>query len=244
MGRKSAHCGGRFCNHFFRNVPISQLCKKNDLFFEYSFYNELIELGIPLFIGTQTFKENTLINDNNFLILLNDDKLLETNVLFEHQDIYFQTKEISNYLQSYLVEIKDLIIEKNPFKERYENNNDVFIHIRLGDIPQYNPGLNYYLKALENLTYDKVYISSDSPNHLIIHELIKRIPNSEIIHLNEIKTLQFGSTYKNIILSHGTFSAVIGYLSFYSNVSYPSFKNIKMWHGDIFSIPNWNCVEF
>jgi hypothetical protein len=244
MAKKSTQCGGRLCNHFFRNVPISQLCKKNDLFFEYSFYNELNELGIPLFIGSKTFKEITLINDNNFLEFLNDSKPLESNILFEHQDIYFQTKEISNYLNEYLFEIKDIIVEKNPFKERYQNNNDVFIHIRLGDIPQYNPGLNYYLKALENLTYDKVYISSDSPNHLIIHELRKRVPNSEIVFLNEIKTLQFGSTCKTIILSHGTFSAVIGYLSFYSNVSYPSFKNMRIWHGDIFSIPSWNCIEF
>jgi len=244
MAKKSFKCGGRFCNHFFRNVPISQLCKKNDLCFDYSYYNQLIELGIPLFIGTKTFKETTLINDNNFLSLLNDSIQLETNVLFEHQDIYFQTKEISIYLQSYLFKIKNLIIQKNPFKERYENNNDVFMHVRLGDIQQYNPGLNYYLKALENLTYDKLYISSDSPNHPLIHELRKRIPNSEIVFLDEIKTLQFASTCKTIILSHGTFSAVIGYLSFYSNVFYPSFKNMKIWHGDIFSIPNWNCVEF
>ena len=69
---KSFECAGRFCNHFFRNVPISQLCKKNDLFFEYSFFNQLIELGIPIFIGTKTFKETTLINDNNFLTFLND----------------------------------------------------------------------------------------------------------------------------------------------------------------------------
>ena len=241
---KSFECGGRFCNHFFRNVPISQLCRKNDLFFEYSFYNQLIELGIPLFIGSKTFKENTLINDNNFLEFLNDSIQLESNVLFAHRDIYFQTKEISTYLQSYLFEIKDLIIKKNPFKERYENNNDVFIHIRLGDIQQYNPGLNYYLKALENLNFDKVYISSDSHMHPLIHELRKRVPNSEIIYLNEIKTLQFGSTCKTIILSHGTFSAVLGYLSFYSTIFYPSFKNMKIWHGDIFSIPNWNCVEF
>jgi len=244
MAKKSFECGGRFCNHFFRNVPISQLCKKNDLFFEYSFFNEITELGIPLFIGTKTFKETRLINDNNFLSLLNDSIQLESNVLFEHPNIYFQTKEISNYLKQYLFEIKNLIIEKNPYKERYENNNDVFIHIRLGDISQYNPGLNYYLKTLENLSFDKVYFSSDSPNHPLIHELRKRIPNSEIIFLDEIKTLQFASTCKNIILSHGTFSAVIGYLSFYSNVFYPSFKNMKMWHGDIFSIPNWNCIEF
>ena len=95
---KSFECAGRFCNHFFRNVPISQLCKKNDLFFEYSFFNQLIELGIPIFIGTKTFKETTLINDNNFLTFLNDNKLLETNVLFE-DDFYYN--EYLVILQTY-----------------------------------------------------------------------------------------------------------------------------------------------
>ena len=58
--------------------------------------------------------------------------------------------------------LKDLIIEKNPFKERYQNNNDVFMHVRLGDVPYYNPGLNYYLKALSTLNFNKLYISSVS----------------------------------------------------------------------------------
>ena len=37
---------------------------------------------------------------------------------------------------------------------------------------------------------------------------------------NEIETIQFASTCKNVVLSHGTYSGIIGYLSFYSNVYY------------------------
>ena len=40
------------------------------------------------------------------------------------------------------------------------------------------------------------------------------------LNINPIETIQFGSTCKNIILSHGSFSAVIGYLGFYSNIYY------------------------
>jgi hypothetical protein len=239
----SNQCNGRFCNHFFRNVPLSQLCKKNNLKIDYSFYNELTALGIPLFIGTNSYDKTILINDDNFLQMLNE-PILERNILFENRDIYLQTKEISLFLYNYLNSIKDLIIEKNPFKERYQNNNDVFMHVRLGDVPYYNPGLNYYLKALSTLNFNKLYISSDSPTHPLINELRIRYPNSQIVFIDEIKTLQFGSTCKHLILSHGSFSAVLGYLSFYSNVSYPSFKNMKTWHGDIFSIPAWNSVEF
>lgn len=41
------------------------------------------------------------------------------------------------------------------------------------------------------------------------------------------------------ILSHGSFSAVIGYLSFFSNVYYPEYELNKIWYGDMFSIDNW-----
>ena len=51
----------------------------------------------------------------------------------------------------------------------------------------------------------------------------------ELLHYNEIDTIQFGSTCKNIILSHGSFSAMIGNLSFYSNIYYPKIdKNINI----------------
>jgi len=43
---------------------------------------------------------------------------------------------------------------------------------------------------------------------------------------------------------HGSFSAIIGYLSFFSQIYYPEFKENKIWCGDIFSIPNWNKISF
>ena len=57
--------------------------------------------------------------------------------------------------------------------------------------------------------------------------------------MDEIRTFQFGSTCKNIILSHGSFSAIIGYLAFYSNIYYPKYDENKKWYGDMFSINNW-----
>jgi len=44
---------------------------------------------------------------------------------------------------------------------------------------------------------------------------------------------------KNIILSHGSFSAVIGYLGFFSKIYYPEYDLNKIWYGDMFSINNW-----
>jgi hypothetical protein len=61
----------------------------------------------------------------------------------------------------------------------------------------------------------------------------------KLIEFDEIKTIQFASTCKNIILSHGSFSAIIGFLSFFSNVHYPEYESHKIWYGDMFSINNW-----
>jgi hypothetical protein len=57
--------------------------------------------------------------------------------------------------------------------------------------------------------------------------------------MDEITTFKFASTCKHIILSHGSFSALIGYLSFFSNIYYPEYEANKIWFGDMFSIDNW-----
>jgi len=73
----------------------------------------------------------------------------------------------------------------------------------------------------------------------MIKKLLKLFPYAKILDVDEITTFQFASTCKHIILSHGSFSAVIGYLSFFSNIYYPEFESNKIWHGDMFSIKNW-----
>jgi hypothetical protein len=73
----------------------------------------------------------------------------------------------------------------------------------------------------------------------MIIQLLKLYPSARLIHFDEIDTFQYASTCKNIILSHGSFSAVIGYLSFFSNIHYPEYELNKIWYGDMFSINNW-----
>ena len=52
----------------------------------------------------------------------------------------------------------------------------------------------------------------------------------------------FASTCKNVILSSGTFSWLIGLLSYYSNIYYP--KIYVKWHGDIFVFSEWTEVAY
>jgi hypothetical protein len=231
---------GRLGNQIIRNLALSLIAKKYNLKVNYSNNTLITELGIPLYSGTNQYLNTIHLTDENYFNILNSDKL-EYNL--NPNNNYFQTKEIIQLLYNYLhnYEIKKNIIDKNVFNVRYNNNNDLFIHVRLGDVSHYNPGIHYYLNTIGKISsYDTMYIATDDINHGIIHTIINHYPNSKLIHNNEIDTIQFASTCKHVILSHGSFSAVIGYLSFNSTIYYPEYESNKIWYGDMFSIENWN----
>jgi hypothetical protein len=139
--------------------------------------------------------------------------------------------------------VQNNIIDNNQFKERYDSNNDLFIHIRLDDATKWNPGINYYLKAISGLNFNKLYISTDTKEHIIINQIKNKYPETIILNYDEVTTINFGSTCKHVILSHGSFSAIIGYLSFFSNTYYPEYETNKIWYGDMFSINGWNKIS-
>ena len=208
----------------------------------YSSHELISQLGIDLFCGTMHHPTPMEIKDENYMLVY------EQPIITRHfGDIYafFQTKEIIALIYKHLHSdsVKNNIIEKNPFRLRYQINNNACVHIRLGDIAHFNPGLTYYQKALSPLTFDKLYITTDQKDHEIIQQIQTAYPNSTILEYDEIRTFQFASTCKHIILSHGSFSAVIGYLSYFSDIYYPEYEADKMWYGDMFSIPSWNKIS-
>lgn len=233
---------GRLGNQIIRNLAVSLLAEKYNLKVNY-YNNDLInKLGIKLFNGSNSYESIQNLTDDNYFTIYNSNNL---NYNLEPNGNYFQTKEITNFLYKYLHsdKVKSNIIENNPFKERYNNNNDLFIHIRLTDVEIFNPGISYYINAIKNIKFDKLVISTDDKTHNIIINLLLLFPSAQILDVDEITTFQFASTFKNIVLSHGSFSAVIGYLSFFSNIYYPEYELNKIWYGDMFSIENWNKLS-
>lgn len=229
---------GRLCNQIIRNLAVSLIAEKNDLFVDYFNFDLIKSLGIDLFVGKNVYDTIINLDDENYFHIYNSKKINSN--LFPN-NAFFQTKEITNFLHKHLHsdKIKSEIMNKNPFKERYNNNNDLFIHIRLTDTAQWNPGAYYYLKVIENIHFDNLYISTDEPTHAIIKEIIDTYPSTKLNNYDEVNTIQFGSTCKHIILSHGSFSAVLGYLSFFSTIHYPEYEDGKIWYGDMFSINGW-----
>ena len=231
---------GRLGNQIIRNLAVSLIAEKFNLKVNYCNKTLICMLGIELFSGDNIHNQTIELNDNNYFSVYNSD----LNFNLDPNNNYFQTKEITNFLYLHLNKnlIKNKIIEENPFKIRYNNNNDLFIHVRLSDTSHWNPGIEYYIRALNQIPFDNLYISTDEKTHNIITKLLE-LPNTTLIDYDEISTFQFASTCKNIILSHGSFSAIIGYLSFFSKVYYPEYDKNKIWYGDMFSIDGWNCVK-
>lgn len=239
---------GRYGNQLIRNIAVSLIAEKFNLKVCYSSTEDTTNLGIKLFSGEKIYESNIVLNDENYFEILNSTNKIESNL--DPNAAYFQTKEIISKVYEFLhrEEVMHSVIQYNPFKERYNNNNDTYVHVRLGDVKSKNPGLNYYITALEKVDFENLYISSDSPTHKIITEIKRKYRNSkkvQVIDYGKIKTLQFASTCKNIVLSHGTYSSIIGYLAYFSpSISYPFYEKENSWCGDIFSINGWKEINF
>ena len=239
------HCA-RFGNLFFLNMVGSLISANNNLKMEYKYENKFKELGIDFCNGNKTYEEDFVLRDDNFLKFIYENNILpvKKNIVFTNE-MWCHKKDFCFLLENYFKNqnIRDKIINKNLFKSRYSNNEDLYIHVRLGDtIENYNYlSFDYYDKILSEKSFEKGYISSDTIKHDICKELIKKY-KLNIIHESDIRTIMFGSTCKYIVLSGGTYSWLIGFFGFYSEVFYPA-KRKGVWYGNIFVFPKWNEIE-
>jgi hypothetical protein len=235
---------GRLGNQIIRNMAVSLIAEKHNLAVDYYNKDLINKLGIELFSGSNNYEHIHDLTDNNYFYIYNCDNL---NCNLQPNSSFFQTKEITKFLYNYLhtEKVKSSIIAHNQFNHRYNNNNDLYIHIRLTDAARYNPGITYYVNAIKkkNMQFDKLYISTDEPTHPTIIELFQLYPSAQLIEYDEISTFQFASTCKHIVLSHGSFSAMIGYLAYFSTIYYPEYESDKIWYGDMFSIDNWTKLN-
>lgn len=142
---------GRFANHISR---------KNNLDVIYSYKETFIKLNIELYIGQNVYTNNIIdINDNNFMDYINGILKITNQVRLPQ---YYQTREFVFYLRKHFNRTK--YDENHPYKH-LKNNEMLFVHVRLDDTTNYNLGINYYDKVIQNIKFTKGYISSDSPRH-------------------------------------------------------------------------------
>lgn len=251
---KSGNGGGRLGNHFFRNIVTFLLSSKYKIDSEYSQIEKFHNLG--LFFDKHSKKYNSKNKSIKYLSENDVINYLETNNNSIHNHInslnriYCQEPKIVKYIVNYFSQINNSqldsdsgiyskfhnlnelcqdIIKNNKFKERYNNNKDIFIHIRLGDVSVLSFTIEYYENILDNTIFEKGYLSSDSLTHPLCVKLIEKY-NLNKIEYDEIDTILFGSTCDQIILSAGSFSFMIGLFGFYSSKIYYNSNAGKGWH--------------
>lgn len=233
---------GRFGNLFFINMALHFLSIKYNLKYNYKYYNKFKRLGIDLFVGTNTYQENFVLDDNNFYDLICKKDNTTRNLMITN-DMWCQTKEFTYALEYYFgkAKIKINIIKNNIFRERYCKNNDLYIHLRLGDVKsRFKNVYQYYKKAISQIKFENGFISSDDVNSPICKFLINEY-NLKVLNYDEIETIMFASTCKHMVLSGGTFSWLIGFFAFFSeNIYYPNIHN--KWYGDIFIFSHWKMI--
>ena len=217
---------GRLGNNLLQNIGISILSKKFDFKVEnYINEEELKILGLSLNKRQNTNTNFNSYYDTDLMYLLSLNKI-NNGILYE---VTFQVKD-------FVLTYKQDILNHFNLKYDYENNNDLFIHVRLGDVSNLNVGIEYYKSAINSITFNKGYISSDTLTHHIVQELIKEY-NLILYDNNPLDTINFGKNFNNLILSTGTFSWWIGLLSKAKNIIFP--LNGPKWHGDIFVYEDW-----
>jgi len=251
--------GGRFGNIFIRNMTASRIAEMNNLKFVYDKHARMNNLGVSYYTeGTNTYDTTLLITDEIIDRIVFDESAYQSflhgnNIFFkkhhyspfDHMQSYSwcQTSKIASYIKSKIDSQMDHIISSNPNKNRYNNNNSVFVHVRLGDIVPlgFSVSYDYYDKVLSSLSFESGYISSDSIDDEICQKLIQKY-NLTVYDSDELSTIQFAAVNKYLVLSTGTFSWLIGLFGFFSEVYYPKIK--VNWHGDIFVFPDWKEVDY
>ena len=255
---------GRKGNIFIRNMIVYLLSRKYDTLCEYQPTGDLPVLGINFINSINKLDDNKIIKvitDEDVERFLYNNCNVELNTLYK-LSCFCQKPSIiiklNEYFQNLENEIPKNIIKNNKYKYRYNNNNDIFIHIRAGDVfqqhPPIYPEIDYYEKVLQflkNKETGDIYISSDDIKCGFCQNIIKKY-NCKIYNKDCNDTILFGSTCKYIIMSAGSYSYMIGLFGFYSELIfyskdagkvYYNNDNFRKRYGSIWHPPYYNTFE-
>lgn len=134
---------------------------------------------------------------------------------------FYQTSEFLCGHRDFILKLYECEIQHNNIQE-----NDCFIHARIGDLLN-NPNRNMayfkldYLKQqlqIQRNNFHKMYISSDTIDLPSLVNLIKQY-DLTVYQSNPLDTILFAKNFNNLILSAGSFSYWMAYLSKANNIT-------------------------
>jgi hypothetical protein len=223
-------------------------------------------------------RQGFTIPENQVMHYITSAAPLKRNLNF-NASVFYQDPKFCQYLRHYFEEpsrrekIRKSCCILEASTSSVKKNNDIFVQVRLGDTAKWSPGLEYYELAITRAgaaagtgtsacaagtsagaagtgTSAAAYIASDSITHPLCQTLIKKYKLT-VVNANEVDTLKLAATCKHLILSHGTFSWLMGFLNMlihddhddhHANIIYPDYdKRMRVkWHPNIYVFPEWN----
>lgn len=200
---------------------------------------------------------HNLINGDLGSILCKAGRQSHACIVLSMRDVYCQTLSSPRLVRECLARppFRSARHQNSPHRERYGTNQDIFVHVRLSDAAEWNPGVEYYVTVLDNILIHEhvssIHIASDDLDHITCQTLKEKY-NAKHFQGDGYDTLLFGSTCRYLILSNGSYSNVMACLAddttsiFYPDVeSLVSIAKKKQWHPiDLFddTWPNWRKV--
>lgn len=165
----------------------------------------------------KVFKDFIGINESNyFKYLRNPMENTGYNIKGFHQ-----TSELLCNHRDFILNLYKCDIQRNRI-----NHNDCFVHARIGDLLN-NPNRNmayfkpdYLERQLQTArsAFSTVYISSDTIDYPPLVELIYKY-DLTIYQSDPLETILFAKNFNNLILSAGSFSYWMAYLSEANNIT-------------------------
>lgn len=232
----SHFAAGRLGNRVIQNVAVSMLARRYDVAAAYAMEHECRALGLELWSGSKRMTGPDMVLTNQLLRNLldaADGAQLPGHLHLNGEESYFQFPWFAHIVRNYFrLEALDSLYRANPWRGRFNNNSDTFVHVRLGDIEHLpSRGAAAYAAAIGS-PRGRVLIASDSPAHPTVRTLVQRF-NAELVLLSPVETIQLGATCANLVLSDGTFSWVIGALAPASSVVRIVPRHNASWTGDM-----------
>jgi hypothetical protein len=212
--KTSGRLGNNLIQYFFGKI-LSQNIESN----LYTDINLPVEFGLENHYG--------VLNTEGYSTLTEVWKGYQCNLLLDNIEI---KKDINSIIESIKINnIKNIVLsgyfQEINYYESYRNfildkfnykkikSNSVGIHVRKGDIINSENDLpdSWFLEMAKKFKDKRRLITTDSPNHPLIKELLDI--GCELYSENPEKTIIDFSGFEDLILSQGTFSWWMGFLS-------------------------------
>jgi len=224
---------GRLGNHVLIYLMAQYIAEKYNLYFDQNLWNNNFNdhFIVNKFSGNIIYDQFYTVNDDNIMTFLQQKTLCKgvylINGFFQSPEIF----KINNLIESY----KKYIIPKT-----LECKNDLFVHVRLGDIKnKFSLPYEYYKKSIEKIKFNSGIIASDNVDDEIVIKLSKEY-NLKILNESAEYTVRYGSQCKNLVLSAGSFSFITALFSNNSNIYFITNETQKK----IYGINNWDLGMF